>query len=274
MTQTTGYLELDGGRLYYEMTGEGEVLVLSHAGFVDSRMWDDQWDAFAQEYKVVRFDMRGYGKSDALEAPISRRQDLLALLDHLNIERAHLLGCSMSGEVIIDFALEHSARVLSLIPVSAVPSGFEMQGEPPAELMEMMAAVEAGDLERVSELQLRIWVDGPFRQPNEVNAAVRQRAAEMNRIGVENGTWMKADAEPLNPLDPPAAGRLNELQVPTLIIVGALDNPEILRAADVMATQIAGAQKIIIEGGAHVQNMEKPDEFNRAVLTFLSGLKR
>src|SRR5262245_29029711 len=97
---TNGYFEVDGGSIYYELAGEGETLVLSHAGFVDSRMWDSQWNDFAQHYRVLRFDMRGFGKSSKLEAPVSRRDDLYALLNHLGIGHAHLLGCSMSGEIV------------------------------------------------------------------------------------------------------------------------------------------------------------------------------
>ena len=97
----------------------------------------------------------------------------------------------------------------------------------------------------------------------------RQRAAEMNRIPVEHGTFM-LDAQPVDPLDPPAVTRLNQIRVPTLIIAGALDNAELLRAADVMQEGITGARKVIIPGAAHVPNMEKPEEFNRAVLGFLT----
>src|SRR5215213_1821313 len=96
---TNGYVELEDGKLYYEVAGDGEPLVLSHAGFVDSRMWDDQWHDFAQHYRVIRFDMRGFGKSDRVEKPVTRRNDLYHLLKHLGIERTALLGCSMSGEI-------------------------------------------------------------------------------------------------------------------------------------------------------------------------------
>ena len=267
-----GYVDLDGGKIYYEMGGSGDSLVLSHAGFVDSRMWDDQWADFTQHYRVIRFDMRGFGRSDPATAPVSRRQELYRLLNHLHVERAYLLGCSMSGEMIIDLALEHPEMVSALIVVSATPSGFEMQGEPPRHLLDMMAALEQGDLARASELQIRIWVDGPFRQPEQVNPLVRSRAAEMNRIALANGTWAIADAQPLDPLDPPAAGRLSELHMPALIIAGALDDPEILRAADVMAAQIGGAQKVILPHSAHLPNMEQPAQFNQTVLNFLAGL--
>ena len=266
-----GYADLGDARLYYEMGGEGEPLVLSHAGFVDSRMWDDQWDTFTRRCRTLRFDMRGFGKSDRAERPVARRDDLYRLLQRLGIARAALVGCSMSGEIVLDFALENPEMVAALVLVSTVPSGFEMRGEPPHELLEMMAAVEQGDLERASELQNRLWIDGPFRQPQQVDPRLRQRAAEMNRIALTNGTWGKADAVPTRPLNPPAARRLGEIQVPVLIVAGGLDAPEILRAADVMALGIPGARKMILPGCAHLPNMEQPEEFNRVVLEFLAG---
>ncbi len=267
---TTGYVDLDDGKLYYERGGEGATLVLVHAGFVDSRMWDSQWDAFTQHYHVIRFDMRGFGRSDPATGPVSRRQDLYRLLQQLKVERTYLLGCSMGGETIIDLALEHPEMVAALIVVATAPGGFELQGEPPPYLFEMMAAMEAGDVPRASELQLRVWVDGLFRQPEQVNPLVRQRAAEMNRIAVANRTWAVADAAPL---DPPAVGRLNELRLPALVMAGALDHPEILRATDVMAAAIKDARKVILPDSAHLPNMEQPEVFNQAVLQFLDGLE-
>lgn len=266
----TGFIEVDGGKLYYEEAGEGETLVLAHAGFVDSGMWDGQWGAFAEQYRVIRFDMRGFGRSSVAEKPVSRRAELGAVLDHLKVEKAHLLGCSMSGTTVIDYALEHPERVTSLIAVSADPSGFEMQGEPPAEMMQMIGAIQKGDLEKASDLQIRLWVDGSTRKPEQVDRMVRERAAGMNKIAVENGTFMKADMQPVDPLTPPAIERLGSINLPTLIIAGALDHPEIVRAADVMQEAIKGAKKVIIDGTAHVPNMEKPNAFNQIVLDFLA----
>jgi pimeloyl-ACP methyl ester carboxylesterase len=213
--------------------------------------------------------MRGFGKSDLGVIPIERRRDLDRLMQQLDVPRAALLGCSLSGEVMLDFALEHPEKVAALILVSAVPGGFELQGDPPAQILEMIGAIQQGDLASASELQNRIWVDGPFRQPEQVNPAVRQRAAEMNRIALANGTWGKADVQPANPLNPPAMQRLAEIRVPTLIIAGQLDHPEILRAADVMVAAIPHAEKVIIPDSAHLPNMEQPAEFNRVVLDFL-----
>ena len=267
---TTGHVDLGSGKLYYEVAGAGEPLVLSHAGFVDSRSWDDQWSAFSQHYRVIRYDLRGFGKSDRSDTPVDRRDDLYRLLKHLGIERAQLLGCSMSGELVLDFALEHPAMVSALVVVSTVPIGFEMQGAPPQNLLKMIAAIEQGDLEQASELQNRLWIDGPFRQPDQIDPDVRARAAVMNRIALANDTFRKMDAVLINPINPPAVQRLSELHIPTLIIAGLLDDPEILRAADVMANGIPVGQKVIMPNCAHMPNMEQPGKFNQIVLDFLS----
>ncbi len=271
---TTGFFDLSDGKIYYEVagdTGNHETLVLSHAAFLDSRMWDSQWQAFAQHYRVIRYDMIGYGKSDPATGPRTRRQDLYRLLQHLDVRRAHLLGCSMGGEIMLDLALEYPELAASLTLVNSTPSGFELQGEPPAYLLEMIEATQQGDIERASELQLRIWVDGPQRTPEQVEAQVRQHASEMNRIFVRNGTWMIAELQPLNLLSPPAIGRLHEIGVPTLIVSGALDHAETLRAGEVMATGISGAKRVTIPNTAHVPNMEQPELFKRTLLEFLSA---
>ncbi len=268
-----GYLELGDGKIFYEVAGEGEPLVLSHAGFVDSRMWDGQWQAFSQHYHTLRFDMRGFGRSSPVEGPIDRRADLHRLLRHLGITRTVLVGCSMSGEIALDFTLEHPEMVAALVLVSALPGGFEMHGEPPHELLELIEAMQQRDLERAVELENRLWIDGPFRQPGQVDPRLRQRAAEMSRIGLANDTFRKADYGPVNPLQPPAAQRLGEVHIPVLIIAGALDNPELVRAAEVMAAGIPGAKKLILPGCAHLPNMERPEDFNRAVLEFLAEIK-
>jgi pimeloyl-ACP methyl ester carboxylesterase len=264
-----GYLNLGDGKRYYEMAGDGPAVVLAHAGFVDSGMWDDQWQALTQHYRVIRFDLRGYGKSDPLTGPVSRRNELQQVLERLGVSRAALIGCSLSGETALDFALEHPAMVSALVSVSATPSGFELQGEPPAHLMEMFGALQAGDLALASELQNRLWIDGSFRQPEQVDPVIRQRAGEMNSIALAKGAWDMAAMQPLNPLDPPAVTRLPDIHAPTLVVAGGLDHPELLRAAELMAASIPNASKAIIPDCAHLPNMEQPAEFNRLVLGFL-----
>src|SRR5690606_26238255 len=115
--------------IYYEIAGEGETVVLVHAGFLDSGMWDAQWEALTQQYRVLRYDLRGYGKSAPIQGEVNWRAQLYELLQHVGIEKAAFIGCSLGGEVISDFALEHPDMVSALVVVSATPSGFELQGE-------------------------------------------------------------------------------------------------------------------------------------------------
>src|SRR5258708_2448554 len=237
------------------------------------RSWDNQWSVLTQQYRVIRFDARGYGKSAKATGSVCRRDDAYQLLKQLGVERATLIGCSMGGEMVIDMTLEHPELVSALLAISATPSGFQMQGEPPPYMMEMVDAVQKGDLQRASELQIRIWVDGPFREPDQVNPLVRQRAAAMNRIMLKNETFAIADLQPLNPLNPPAVGRLGEITVPTLIIAGELDAPEIVRAADVLQAGIPGAKKVIPSNAAHVPSMEQPQVFKQTILNFLATVQ-
>lgn len=121
---------------------------------------------------------------------------------------------------------------------------------------------------------MRIWFDGMYREPEAVDASVREYAAQMNRIPMERNTFFIGDSQPLNPLSPPAIERLGEINVPTLLIAGELDHSEVLRATDLMTTQIPDAQQVIISTTAHVPNMEKPTEFNQIVLGFLGDLTK
>jgi pimeloyl-ACP methyl ester carboxylesterase len=265
----SGFAPSDGARLYYEISGSGEPLVLVHAGIADSRMWDGQLAAFARRYQVIRYDMRGFGRSAMVEGPFSHHEDLRALLDSLGIERAFLVGCSIGGRAIIDFALEHPERVRALVPVGSALGGFDAGDDPPEQWEELVAAENAGDLGRVSALEVRIWVDGPYRGPDGVDSGVRDLVAEMNLIALKNEASGLGDERPL---EPPAVNRLAEIQVPTLVIVGDLDRPEIIEAADLLERRIPRARRAVIPGTAHLPNMERPRGFNRVVLEFLEGL--
>lgn len=267
---TTGYVDVDGARLHYERAGAGHPLVMLHAGIANLHFWDDQWEPLARAYDTVRYDIRGFGKSIAPPGPSNMRDDLAALMRALGIDHAYLLGASIGGGIIVDFALEHPAMVDALIPVVPGLSG----GPPPTEeemrqfqeIERMMtAAREAGDLDRVDEIFTHLWVDGPGRTPEQVKPEVRARVRKMLR---DNRDAENA-AEKSVPLDPPARGRLGEIHVPTLVIAGDADLPEVLVSADILAEEIPGARKVVMHGVAHAPNMEQPEAFNRIVLDFL-----
>ena len=259
----TGMAHLDGADLYYEVAGEGPDLVLVHAGFVDRRMWDDQFPVFAQEYRVVRYDRRGFGNSKLTPGPFSHRRDLYQLLKFLDIERAHLLGCSAGGAAIVDFALEHREMAASLTLVDSALGGYQFQGDMPKPLQELATAIQTKDFDRAAELAVRIWIDGPQRTPDQVDPRIRERGREMARTALPNAFVRE------EPLQPPAIERLHEIAIPTLVIVGDLDDASIAAIGDLLTTRIAGARQVAISGAAHLPNMDKPEEFNREVLAFL-----
>jgi pimeloyl-ACP methyl ester carboxylesterase len=272
---TRGHLEVPGGRLYYEVTGSGYPLTLLHAGIADLRMWDGQVEAFAERYRVIRYDLRGYGRTTMTDAPFSNRQDLRDLLDHLGAERTHLLGLSKGGQIALDVTLETPERVSALVAVACGPGGFEPTAEEEAtpafvELRatfdEVEAIEEARDWEALVERELEMWVDGPGLPPDRVDPAIRE---QMREVGKRNYANYVTDGRP-QPLRPPAVGRLGEVEVPTLVIVGDLDTVFVQAAAQALAQGIPGARKLVVPGVAHMVNLEKPAEFERAVLDFLA----
>jgi pimeloyl-ACP methyl ester carboxylesterase len=269
MTQSqTGFADINGTKIYYEVAGEGEALVMVHAGICDSRMWDAQFPVFAEQYKTVRWDMRGFGKSALADVEYSHRDDLFDLLNHLKIDKAHLIGCSLGGGQIVDFALVHPENVASLTMVCSNPNGFTFEGEESPLWKEIVAAFEAGDLERAADLDVHLWAVGHTRKAEDVDQGMRDLVREMDLIALKNE---KLGVGTYQSLQPRAAGRMDEIRVPVLIIVGEFDEPELTgRAADLMMETFPNARKkVLIKNAAHLPSMERPDEFNRHVLEFL-----
>lgn len=269
MSTQTGFAEINGARMYYEVAGEGHPLVMVHAGIADNTMWDDQFAFFAQHYRVIRFDQRGYGQTEPVAGEFYRHEDIHGLLKFLGIEKAYLMGCSMGGGASMNFALAYPEMAAALIMVCSGPSGFDFDTEPPKQWDELVKAFNDNELERVSELETQIWVDGKARTPEQVNPEVRKKVYEMNL------TVLRHEKKNLGkelPFAPPAVERLGELKLPTLVIVGDLDTDYIQAAADYMVGHIAGARKVVISPAAHVPNLEHPAEFNAAVADFLKGL--
>ncbi len=137
----TGFADLGDTRFYYEMAGAGPFLVLIHAGICDLRMWDEQFQHFAERYRVLRYDRRGFGKTQAGPGPFSHHRDLHELLKRFNIEEAILVGCSQGGKAALDLALEHPRMVKALVLVSSAVSGFKYSGALPRQFEELGVAV-------------------------------------------------------------------------------------------------------------------------------------
>ena len=272
-TQTdTGTLQTEGGPLYYEVAGEGHPVVFMHAGVADNTMWDEQWDEFAQRYRVIRYDTRGFGKSPVEKGhPFSNRQDLYELLKHLGVEQAYLVGLSRSGQIALDFTIEHPEMVDALVWVAGGVSGYE-EGMPTDAEMAIFNGMEAlwekKDWEALSILEADFWVNGSGQPKGRADAQVYERVHKMILNNYRNHP---EEGAPIK-LDPPAAGRLAEIKIPVLVIVGDLDPSTAAGTADYLANNVEGAKKIPFEGVAHMVNMEQPERFNRVVLDFLEGV--
>jgi len=268
MNETTGHAQVNGARLYYEVAGTEIPMVLLHAGVADGRLWDDQFTAFAESYRVIRYDMRGFGRSPLPPGTFSHHEDLAALLDDLQVKQAIVVGISNGGRIALDFVLAYPKRVRALVLAAPSVGG----GQPSARIRQFWdeedAAIERGDWETAVEVNLRAWVDGIHRQPEQVNPAVRQKVAQMQRDIFDIPVPDDAKEEPLQPV---AYGRLAEITTPTLILIGDLDLPEKVEQAHWLATQIPNAQLATIPDVAHMLNMEAPAVFNKLVLDFLEG---
>ena len=262
-----GFAEVNGTRIYCEIAGAGKPVVLVHTGITDCRMWDEQFGVLAREFTAVRYDMRGYGRTAAVKGSFSHHLDLAALLEHLGIARAAFVGNSMGGRTIIDLALERPDAVSALVAVAPALSGYASSSADPPQWSEALVAYEQGDLERVAEYEVQIWVDGPQRGPDQVSASVRDRVRQMDLIPLAQPDDLGED--PL--LDPPAAGRLYEIRAPMLLIVGEFDHPSALEQSAFIAEHVPQAQRVIMPT-AHLPSMERPDEFNEIVLAFLRRL--
>jgi pimeloyl-ACP methyl ester carboxylesterase len=268
----SGTIEAAGGPLYYEVAGEGHPLLLIHAGIADHRMWDDQWEEFSRRYRVIRYDTRGYGRTPLLDRDYSNRQDIYDLLAHLGVDRTCIIAVSRGGSIATDFTLEHPEMVDALVLVGAGLGGWENEAGPTPEEREAFAEMEEAeskeDWERVANIDVRVWVDGFGRPGGQGDRRVREK---VRRMCIENYTQPYGSGQPVV-LQPPAAGRLSEIKVPTLILVGEFDTSGAHATADVYASGIPGARKVVMEGTAHVPNMEKPEEFSKVVLDFLDDV--
>ncbi|HET7678466.1 MAG TPA: alpha/beta fold hydrolase [Candidatus Limnocylindrales bacterium] len=258
-----GHRLVNGVELYYEQTGAGPDVVLLHGGMVDLRMWHPQVEALQGSYRVLRLDFRGFGRSGWRAERYADHGDLHGLLEALGIESTHVVGLSMGGGVAIHFALEHPATVRSLVlapgwlPGHVWSESLQRGFEPIAE------AAGRGDLPRAVELLMRFAPMVPAAQQPGVREPLEQMLREYSWVHYLD-QW-----EEERPAGPAAIERLGEIHAPCLVVAGADDVPEFLEQAEIMAREIPGAELRLIDGAGHVVNLERPREFNEALLDFL-----
>jgi pimeloyl-ACP methyl ester carboxylesterase len=273
MTES-GFIAVPGGSLYYEADGSGPTVVLIHAGVANLRMWDPLVPALSDRYRVIRYDTRGYGQTEAEHTEFSNRDDVVAVLDHLGVERATLVGTSRGGIIAIDTVIEHPALFEGLGVVAGGVGGLDLpapEGDPEsiAALQKMWEdaekATEAKDWESVAAFETRWWVDGPGQPTDRVDPVLREK---VHHWILSTYQAEKEEGIPRR-LDPPAAGRLGEIDIPVLVIYGNLDEVETGIASKYLADNVAGAELIEYEGAAHMLTLEQPDRFAADLRAFL-----
>lgn len=262
-----GFAEAEHGRLWFETAGDGPAIVFLHPGLWDSRTWDGQLEVFSKRYRVVRYDARGYGRSSRPEPgiPYSHVDDLVAVMDAVEVDRAALVGCSMGASTAIDAALTHPARVTGLaLAGSGINGDFDVTPGEEAELEWLNAPVEEAmnrrDLEQAEDARLRIWA--PLGTDDPAGARIRE-------IAFGNLHELTMDESGKRDIWPPAADRLEEVAAPCLVLPADRDPTVYRRLSAILAERIPNARLLQIAETDHVVNMRRPAEFNRVVIEFL-----
>ncbi len=263
----SGYIEVDGGKLYYEMAGKGPSIVLLHDGMVPCTIWDEQFQWLAKNYRVVRYDRRAYGKSTDPKASYSDIDDLNQVFTQLKIDRAIIFGMSSGGGLAIDFTLKYPGKVRGLVLVGAVVSGYNYTAHMANRGGHMIPVSERSDQQKIH--RYFVW-DDPYEIYKD-NVRAKERVWE----------WMKDYPKedrgagiPLKPADRIALKFLSEIRVSTLILVGEFDIPDVHAHSGAINAGINGSARIIIPGAGHLIPIEQPALFNAAVLDFLKWFPR
>ena len=261
--------------LAYDRAGPtgGTPVVLLHAGVADRRMWDPQWPGLTSEREVIRLDLRGFGESVAKPTGAwSAYGDVLATLDDLDVDRAHLVGCSLGAGVAVEVALARPTLASSLLLVAP---GGALIPERTAELSAFIAAedeaAERGDLDAAAQANVDWWLVSPRRTADDLPADVRQAVHRMQRRAFEVSSDWDDVAELEEELEPPAEGRYADVSAPTLVLLGELDLDAIHQAASAVTAGIPGARLVTWPGTAHLPSMERPAEFSDLVLDWIAA---
>jgi pimeloyl-ACP methyl ester carboxylesterase len=254
------YLSLAGVDLYYEVAGQGTPVVLVHGLALDTRMWDDQVEPVAREAMVIRYDARGFGRSRRHDdvTPYTNAQDLWALLDHLDVPAAVLVGLSMGGEVVLEAALEAPDRTLALVLLDSVLDGVPWDEESAAGMKAIGTALREGGLDAAKAA----WLSHPFFAPARRDRDTARRLDQMvaDYSGIQ---WTAHD--PHGP-HPDCPRLLPTIGCPTHVVVGALDMPCFRTMSETIASSVPGARLTVVPDAGHMVNMEAPGVVTSLIL--------
>lgn len=256
------YATLNGAKFAYRVDGpeDGPVVVLSNSLMTRIEMWDGNMEALTDRFKVIRYDMRGHGRSEVIKGPYSVDQlagDLVALLDHLKVPKAHLVGLSLGGMVSQNVAANHPERVLSVALCDTATEIF-----PSSTWGDRIQIAKEKGVEALAEGTLSRWMVDAFRQnhPEEVER-IRQII-----LGTPVEGYMGC-AGAIRDMNQTLL--VLKIKAPTLVIVGAQDASTTVDHALVLHRLILGSQLVIIDQAAHLSNIDQREKFNQTLRAFL-----
>jgi 3-oxoadipate enol-lactonase len=262
----TGYAEVAGGQLYFDECGAGPAVVLLHDGLLNSVVWDDMWPALCSKYHVVRYDRRGYGKSEAAKAPFSPEEDLLRVMQHVSMQRATLVGCSSGTALATDFAISHPDRVQALFLIGPVVHGmrssdyFLQRGNAASE------PLARDDVRTAAEN----WSKDPFQVSGD-RQQVRKKILDTLIANPQN---FKVPGQFETRPSPPTVTRLAEVQAPTLLIVGEGDIADVHAFAGALQAGVPVVRREVWKGDGHLIPLEKPSELTSRLQSFITLAER
>ncbi len=270
------FVEVPGSRLYALDEGpkDGTPIVLLHAAIADLRAWDSLVPFLADVgRRVIRYDLRGFGRSVTEAVEFSNRADAIAVLDAFDVERVFLVGNSRGGQIAFDTAIEYPDRVSGVVGVAAGLGGFQGQPTPEEEALfeegDRLESSEPLDADAIADFDVRLWVDGLGQPPTRVPSAIREAVREMDRPQFLPD---HVDGRPIV-LQPPANDRIDDLRCPVLAIAGALDVAGVSQAALHLQDSAPNARAIILADVAHMIGMEQPESLARLILDFVRGVE-
>jgi pimeloyl-ACP methyl ester carboxylesterase len=258
---------ISGSKIYYEERGAGPTIVLLHDGLLDSASWDEVWRPLAIKHHVIRYDRRGYGRSDPATSRFSPVEDLAKLLNHLRVEHAVIVGSSSGGAVAIDFAIEHPRMVDGLFLIGPVLHGMEYSAEFRERANRNNEPMERNDASAMA----RNWSQDKF-----LIAGSNEKARRIiyEHLVANAGKLKKYDSTLEEKLSPPASKRLGEIKAPTLILVGEGDIADVHTHCAAINAGISGSERIVVKDAGHLIQLEKPDELTKRLLDFAQRCAR
>jgi 3-oxoadipate enol-lactonase len=270
MSYQDGFAPVTDGRLYYQVAGSGDTMVLIHGNAGDHRHWNNQFEYLTSRFRVIRYDVRGYGRSSVpvVGAAYSDSADLAALLEYLDTDDAHIIGWSMGSGVAFDFATAFPERTKSLVSVGPWVNGYSSEAVD-ALIVQMGrvadAVAEGGALAGSNAFADLVLGESIFKESAD---------EFMRKVGSEYSWWVFANPSPAIALEPSAASQLSNLAIPVLVITAEHDLPACREIGKLIDSTVPNARQVLLKSTGHLMHIEKPAEFNTVLLAFLDDSRK